>query len=129
MPAKAKKPSDKEQVESYLSQLDYPLKDVVEALRQVILTSSEKLNERIKWNAPSYFTNVDLLTINLRSTEFVMIVFHHVSIVEIRSPELKGDYKDRRLMYFHGMNEVVEKTITLRNIIKEYLSLSAVAGD
>ena len=127
MPAKAKKPSDQEQVESYMSQLDYPLKDVVEALRRIILASSEKLHERIKWNAPSYYSDVDLLTMNLRSTKFVMIVFHHASIVQIDSPELKGEYKDRRLMYFHGINEVMQKTELLQHIIREYLSLSSVS--
>ena len=125
MPAKARKPSDKEQVESYMMQLDHPLKDVAEALRQVILSASEKLSERIKWNAPSYYSDIDLLTMNLRSTEYVLIVFHHISIVKIDSPELKGDYKDRRLMYFHGTGEVTQKTELLQNIIREYLSLSA----
>jgi hypothetical protein len=129
MPAKSKKPSDKDQVESYMLQLDHPLKNVAEALRQVILTASEGLNERIKWNAPSYYSNVDLLTMNLRSTKFVLIIFHHISIVDIQSPELKGDYKDRRLMYFHGMDEVVQKTQLLQGILRKYLSLSTAAAN
>ena len=48
MAAKRKKLSDTEQVETYMETLDYPLKDVVEALREIIPACSEKLKEHIK---------------------------------------------------------------------------------
>lgn len=124
MAVKRIKPSDREQVETFLNDLAYPLKDVLQALREVIISSSDKLKERIKWNAPSYYADVDLLTLNLRSTEYVMIVFHHISIVEIKEEELKGDYKDRRLMYFHSLEDVQQKSVVLQHIIREYVKLA-----
>lgn len=124
MPVKKIKLSESEQVQAFLKELNYPLKNVLDRLRELIITASDKLHERIKWNAPSYYTDTDLLTFNLRSHDFVMIVFHHVSIVQIKNDNLKGDYKDRRLMYFHNMLEVNDKSEMLQGIIREYVKLS-----
>jgi uncharacterized protein YdhG (YjbR/CyaY superfamily) len=58
----AKKTTDSEQVEQYLSKLEHPMKAEIEALRTIIKGANPKISERIKWNAPSYFYQEDLLT-------------------------------------------------------------------
>ena len=104
----AKKPSDPEQVEQYLSTLEHPMKAELEALRAIILGANAKISERIKWNAPSYYYREDIVTFGppARKPDEILLVFHHPAVVKISSDLLQGDYKDRRLAIFKSMAEV-----------------------
>jgi uncharacterized protein YdhG (YjbR/CyaY superfamily) len=132
MPTESKKTADKtrtpklsdaEQVAEFMEKLDHPLKAEIEAVRHIIKNSSPLISERIKWNAPSYYTSADLLTFNPKTTKNVQIVFHHIAIVDIKSDLLEGNYKDRRLVHLLDMAEVMAKKAELERIIQEYVSL------
>lgn len=109
-------------VDDYMSSLDYPLKAEVEELRTIIKNVDSRLTERIKWNAPSYFIQDDLLTFNLHLTKQIRLVLHHPAIVNIQSGLLEGNYTDRRLMYFSSMEEITAKKAELERILKEYIN-------
>jgi hypothetical protein len=112
------KPDD-QQIAEFMDLLVHPLKKEIEAVRTIIKNADDKINERIKWNAPSYYYKADFVTFNPRNTKQVHLVFHHPSIVNIRSVLLEGDYKDRRMAYFNDMNDIISKKKELERIIKE----------
>lgn len=109
-------------VDEYMRSLDYPLKAEVEALRTIIKNADSCLAERIKWNAPSYFIQDDLLTFNLHLTKQIRLVLHHPAIVKVQSNLLKGNYADRRLMYFSSMEEIATQKAEFERILKEYIN-------
>ncbi|MBK0402772.1 DUF1801 domain-containing protein [Adhaeribacter sp. BT258] len=111
--------TDAEKVNAYMLALEHPLKAEMEAVRQIIKAASPKIQERIKWNAPSYYYIEDLVTFNARPAKHVHLVFHHPFIVQIQSELLEGDYKDRRMTYFRNMEEVQEKAVELSGIINQ----------
>lgn len=118
---KTAKPVAADAVSKYMAALKHPLKAEAEILRTVIKGAGKKLNERIKWNAPSYHINdTDLLTFNFSNAKSIRIVFHHASIVKIKSPLLQGTYKDRRIVYLNSAAEVKAAKTALQNIIKTY---------
>lgn len=122
MPAKLKKAksTDQEQVNEWLKKLDPEMKPAIDAVRKIIKTAGPKLNERIKWNAPSYYYKEDIVTFGpVRSKDKVILVFHHPNIVKIRSALLEGDYKDRRLVYFNSLIEIKSGKRELERIIDE----------
>ncbi|MBK6636126.1 MAG: DUF1801 domain-containing protein [Chitinophagaceae bacterium] len=107
-------------VNAFMKQLDHPLKDAIEAVRDII-KSNPDISERVKWNAPSFFTD-DLATIHVKARQHVHLIFHHPAIVSIQSEFLEGDYKDRRMMYFESMKEVKARKKELTRIIKELVA-------
>ena len=111
------KMTDAEKVTDYMQKLEHPLKAEIEAVRQIIRNANNKIAERIKWNAPSYYYKKDLVTFNPRATKQVHLVFHDISIVDIKSDLLEGNYKDRRMTYFKNMEEVNAKKVELESII------------
>lgn len=121
--ARPQKLSEAEQVAAYMDQLQHPLKAEIEAVRSIIKNANTAIKERVKWNAPSYYTSTDLLTFNPRLQTKVHLVFHHIAIVQIASDLLEGDYKDRRMMYFTDMADVEAKKAVLENILNEYVKL------
>jgi uncharacterized protein YdhG (YjbR/CyaY superfamily) len=122
---KTKKPSikvsDEEQVIMYMAKLEHPFKAEIEAVRKIIKSADNRICERIKWNAPSYYVKEDIVTFNLRATEHVHLVFHHPSIEKIKSELLQGDYKGRRMTYFSSMKEVKSSKKELIKIMNEII--------
>jgi hypothetical protein len=112
------KKTDAEIVEEYMTSLHHPLKAEINEIRKIIKNAHPGISERIKWNAPSYYYREDMVTFHPRDQERVHLVFHHKNIVDIDSPLLEGEYKDRRMMYFSSMKEVKEKKAELEGILK-----------
>jgi len=114
---------DEEQVNAYMSNLKPEVKSEIEAVRKIIKNASPKLNERIKWNAPSYYYLQDILTFGPYKKEKILLVFHHPYVVKIKSPLLEGDYKDRRLIYFKNKTEAEKNKKELSRIINEIIKM------
>ena len=118
------KPSDEEQVTTYINNLDASIRDEINAVIKIIKRAAPALHERIKWNAPSYhYLQQDLFTFGPQKNGKALLVFHHPAIVKIKSGILEGDYKDRRLMHFNGKADVTKKKKELERVIKELVKL------
>ena len=115
--------TDEEKVLLYMNSLKHPLKSEMEAVRNIIKKADARINERIKWNAPSYYYKDDMVTFNAWAKDNVHLVFHHPFIVKIKSPSLEGDYDSRRMMYFNDMKEVKKKKSELQRIIRELIKM------
>lgn len=113
------KPTDEELVKAYMDKLEPTAKKEINAVRKIIKSSSPKLHERIKWNAPSYYYKEDLVTFGPYKTHQLLLVFHHPSVVKIQSPLLQGDYKNRRLVYLENMKAIKDNKKELERIIEE----------
>jgi hypothetical protein len=108
-------------VDAFMKALGHPLQAEIEAVRSII-KQNRKIDERVKWNAPSFFYKDDLATIHVKATQHVHLIFHHPAIVKIRSVYLEGDYRDRRMMYFENMDEIKVRKKELTRIIKELVA-------
>ena len=116
-----KKLTDAEQVSLWMKKLSPAVRKETEAVRSIIKSASSKLNERIKWNAPSYYYKEDILTFGPHKNNKILLVFHHPAVVTVKSTLLEGDYKDRRLVYFNNKGEAEKNKQELTRIINEIL--------
>lgn len=125
--------SDQEQVSEHIQKLEPGLAQVVETLRQIILSTDSEISERIKWNNPSfYYTGEmvefdpkeykrDLIVMNLHKGR-IMLVFPSGAKVNDQSGFLEGDYKDgRRIAVFKDLEDVQAKQGALQKIIQDWL--------
>ncbi len=121
---KTAKPTDEENVKEWMAKLDPATKKQVDTVRSIIKKASPKLNERIKWNAPSYYYKEDIVTFGpSRKKDQLLLVFHHRNIVKIKSSLLEGNYKDRRLVYFNSPAEIVAGKKELDRIMKAMVKM------
>jgi len=127
--------SDEEQVTAHIKKLEPEITNIVEYIRQVILSTDKQIGERIKWNNPSYYFigemkpfepkeyKREIAVFNLFKGR-IMLVFPSGAKVNGLSGLLEGDYKDgRRLIVFTDMEDVKAKEKPLKKIIKECLKL------
>jgi hypothetical protein len=117
--------NDRSAVEAYFREIDHPFKAEMEAVRAIILGVSDKISERIKWNAPSFFYKEDLGAFNPRATEYahLILLFPGGAGMEDKSELLEGNHKDRREAKFHSLDDVKAKKRALEKLVKNWLQL------
>jgi hypothetical protein len=117
--------NDRNAVEAYLRDVDHPFKAEMEAVRAIILSVSDKISERIKWNAPSFYYKEDLGAFNPRATEYahLILLFPGGAGMDDNSGLLEGNHKDRREAKFHSLNDVKAKKPVLEKLVKNWIAL------
>ena len=122
-----KKPGNKKPatvtVTTWLAQQEPGVKKAINAVRKIIHEAAPELHERIKWNAPSFYSATDIVTFGPSKNGNTMLVFHHPAVTTIKSGLLEGDYKDRRLAQFSGTADIKKKKPELIRILKEHMKL------
>lgn len=119
------KKTDTQKVIEYMESLEHPLKAEIEALRIIIKASNEKLSERIKWNAPSFFYKKDMLAFHLRAKDSIMLVFifYNGTMITDSFGLLEGDYKDRRMAKFYSLEDIENKKEALEKVINTWVEI------
>ena len=129
--SESKKLSGSEQVVEFMNNLEHPLKEEIEEVRKIILSTDDKITEHIKWNAPSFcYEGEDRVTFNLHGKGFIRLVFHCGAKVKDRKTSeplivdtsgiLEWKAADRAMMKF---NDVKAKEEKLREVIRKWLKV------
>ena len=121
-------------VADYLNQLDHPLKNVVEALRKIMLATDKEIDEQIKWNSLSFcYTGEmkpfdpkeykkDIVVFNLHKKELVLLVFPTGARIDDNTGLLEGKFTDgRKTAKFTGLDEVKLREEDLRAVLRQWL--------
>jgi hypothetical protein len=122
------------EVDDYMGTLEHPLAAQVEQLRSAILASDPRINESIKWNAPSFFIDEHFATFNLHSPDWILIVLHAGSKVRPGASQfeisdaaglLKWAAADRASVTFASEREVDDRLAPFLDILGQWISLTS----
>lgn len=129
----AKDIDDPVAVSAYIQKLEPDFAELIETIRQLILSTDKEVGEQIKWNSPSFFYQGemkafdakeykrDIVVVNVRKGH-ALLVFPTGATVSDASGLLEGTYTDgRRLVTFRTMDEVKTRAKDLQNVIKQWL--------
>jgi len=124
-------------VTAYFAQLDHPLKDAAEQLRDFILSANPLISEQIKWNSPAfYFTGEvknadpkaykgDLVVFHLRRKDEVLLIFPNGAQINDPTGLLGGKFTDtRKSISFTSLEQVIaneEALSTVMNLLVEWV--------
>jgi uncharacterized protein YdeI (YjbR/CyaY-like superfamily) len=132
---KTSKLSGHEQVLEFIDQCDHPLRKVMEAAREIVLSANREITEHIKWNAPSFcFNGEDKVTFNLHSNEYLAIVFHTGAKVKDRKANgplfedttglLEWATNDRAIVKLSSMQDLDAKKDIFKKVVKQWIILT-----
>jgi hypothetical protein len=113
----------KQSVNEFMSALDHPLKEEMEAVRRIILGVHPGITEQIKWAGPCFTYQDYLVTFNPRAKNHVHLVFHNGAVLHDSTGLLEGNYIDRRMAYFRNMDEVNAKQPALESVVREWIRI------
>jgi len=117
-------------VDDFMARLEHPLKAEIEAVRAIILGADPRIQESIKWNAPSFSITEHFATFKFRPLETVQVVFHTGAkvrpagtAIEIDDPAglLKWAAPDRCVATFSGMQDIKSRETELVAIVQQWI--------
>lgn len=121
-------------VDAYMGTLEHPMVTQVERLRAAILNADSRINESIKWNAPSFYIDGHFATFNLHYPDRIQIVLHAGTKVnpvakqfEISDPAglLKWAAVDRAIVTFRNDAEIDDQLASFLDILGQWIALTA----
>lgn len=109
---------------AYLAHLKHPLKVEIAAVRTVIMQASDKISERVKWDAPTFYFKVDLATFDLHSTKFVhlILLFPEEMIVPDEDGLIEVDHENRREVTFRNLAEIAARKPALQKLVRNFVT-------
>ena len=123
-------------IDHYIEKLEAPLAELVQRIREVILSTEPIIGEQIKWNAPSFFYQGnmapfdrkeykrDMVVLNLRQKDHVLLIFPTGAKVDNGRGILEGSYQDgRRMVTIKSVADLEEKKEALQLVIQDWLQL------
>ncbi len=126
--------SEPEKVDAFMSKLKYPLSNLVQYLREFILSIDKELGEEIFYNAPAFFYTGKMkpfkpkeykryiVGFNLFKQDCLRLIFLRGASASDPTGLLEGDYKDgRRIVHLRSIEEAKNKEPALKKIIKQLL--------
>jgi hypothetical protein len=117
--------TDADKVNTWMAQLQHPLKAEIEVLRTIIKNANPKIAERVKWNAPSYYYKFDMAAFNPRQQSFVhlIVVFPKDTAINDSTGLLEANHKDRREVKLYSMQDIEAKKTALERIVNAWVKL------
>lgn len=126
---RAKRKSTKSDVEAYFDTLKHELKPAMLALRDTIRGVDSRIDEEIKWSAPSFKLDDHFATFHLRGN-MLLVVLHRGarSIAPPRRPPIPDPYRilewrgtDRAIINFSSVGAAMSRLGAVRSVIVSWL--------
>lgn len=99
------------------------MKDVVQRVRQILLAADERLEETIKWQAPTFMYKGNLASFNPRSRQHASLLFHSGANIPGKFPHLEGGGDTARYMRFTSIEDAEASKGELKAIVKAWIKL------
>ena len=116
-------------VDAFMVGLAHPHKDAIQALRRIVLGIDSRIQEGVKWNAPSFRTHEYFATTRLRAKNGIGLVLHrgakargHQAIrIDDVDRLLAWLADDRAMLSFAGVEDLRAKAGALRDLVRQWL--------
>lgn len=125
--------SNSEQVDELISRLDLEVKEMVQALRALILATDLEIREQIKWNSPSFYFSGEMRPFDPKEykRDIVVCNIHRGKILlvfptgaKVKSKLKSKDYPDgRKIITIDSLADVQDKIKDLQLLIKDWLQM------
>ncbi|MEX2162339.1 MAG: DUF1801 domain-containing protein [Anaerolineales bacterium] len=113
----------KKEVDQWFAKYDNPMKAVVQRVREVLLAADDRLEEVIKWQAPTFTYKGNLASFNPRSKQHASLLFHTGAQIPGKFPHLEGGGETARYMSFTSLGEVKARAKELTAIVKAWIKM------
>lgn len=104
-------------VDQWLDAYENPMKPVVCAMRELILQADSRVEETIKWQAPTFMYKGNIASFFPKSKKHASLMFHKGADIKGDFPNLVGDGKEARSFKVADLDELDSKGKELQQIV------------
>lgn len=111
------------QVDAWFEKYDNPQKELVQAVREVILATDERVEETIKWQAPTFMYKGNIASFFPKAKKNVSLMFHRGASIEDEHGLLEGDGDTSRVARFMDSEDLSKKKKALESVIRAWIQM------
>ena len=108
-------------VDAWFERYDNPQKDLVQAVRAVILDADQRVTESIKWQAPTFVYRGNIASFYPKSKQHVSLMFHTGATLPDPSGLLEGSGETLRVAKFLDAADLDAKADALRGLVAAWI--------
>jgi len=102
-------------VDAWFAKYNNPMKEVVQRIRQIVLDADGRIDECIKWQAPTFTYLGNLASFSPKSKQHASLMFHQGTSIPGTHPRLEGTGDTSRVM---KIGSLAEADSAKRDIVK-----------
>jgi len=110
-------------VDAWFDTYDNPQKQLVQAVRRVVLDADPRITEAIKWKAPTFMYKGNLASFYPKSTKHVSLMFHTGAALADPTGLLEGEGDTSRVARFRDEADLTAKTDALSGLVVAWIEL------
>jgi uncharacterized protein YdhG (YjbR/CyaY superfamily) len=114
-----------DEVDAWFEKYDNPMKPVVQAIRRVILETDPRMEEVIKWQAPTFVYKGNLASFYPKSRQHASLMFHLGARIPGDFSPLEGTGDTSRVMKFTDLADVERKKDELQRIVRAWIEMKS----
>jgi len=111
------------QVDELLRKKKNPMTAEIERVREIILETSDKIEETVKWSAPTFLYKGNIASFYMNTKQHVSLMFHTGAAITDKYKILEGDGNVSKVVKFADMKDIERKKKALQSVIKEWIKL------
>ena len=93
------------EVDAWFKAYDNPMKPVVQRLREIVLNADRRIDECIKWQAPTFIYKGNLASFYPKSKQHASLMFHLGARIPGSHPRLEGSGDTSRVLKIGSVEE------------------------
>jgi hypothetical protein len=93
------------EVDAWFERYDNPMAPVVQRMREIVLGADPRIDETIKWQAPTFTYKGNLASFYPKSRQHASLMFHLGARIPGDYPRLEGSGDTSRVMKFTSVAE------------------------
>lgn len=110
-------------VDEWIETYDNPQKDLVREVREIILDTDERVEEDIKWQAPTFMYKGNIASFFPKAKKNVSLMFHKGASIDNPDGLLEGGGKTSRVARFEDFDDLAAKKESLQAVIRTWIAM------
>ena len=110
-------------VDQFLNEKEHPLTGEIQKVREIILSTDERIEETIKWSSPTFMYKGNMASIFMNAKKHVSLMFHKGALMNDTTGFLEGDGKETRQARFTDLKDIDNKKKSLEKVVKTWIDL------
>jgi len=112
-------------VDAWFAKYENPKKDVVLRIREIVLGADPRIEETIKWQAPTFMYNGNLASFYPKSKEHASLMFHFGAKIPGKHRRLEGTGDTSRVMKITTVAEANKAKADIEKIVRAWCDWKA----
>jgi hypothetical protein len=108
------------EVDAWFDRYDNPMNDVVQRIREIVFGADARMEECVKWQAPTFTYRGNLASFYPKSKQHASLMFHVGAQIPGQHPRLEGSGTTSRVMKMGSLAEADAARLDIERIVRAW---------